>query len=220
MNTVDEPVAVSQIEFAIRSIAKTAIENEQYFGELDAVVGDGDLGDSLARGFEAILVDMRGFDRTSGGAYLRKVGLTVTSKIGGTSGPLWGTGMLRAATVAGDKPSLSRQDVKAMLKAAADGIMERGKSACGDKTLLDVLVPVVDALDQGSPDESPVQTLDRVADVGESCCEKTKSMLAKRGRASYSGDRSVGSVDAGAAAVSRILCDLRDAYRAREESIR
>lgn len=219
MNTTEQPVAVGQIEFVIRSVAKTAIEKERYFGDLDAVVGDGDLGESLARGFEAILVDMDGFDRSSGGAFLKKIAMTVTSKIGGTSGPLWGTGMLRAAGVAGDRASLSRQDVKAMLQAAADGIMQRGKSALGDKTLLDVLVPVVNALDE-APDESPLQTLDRVVNVGDSCCEQTKTMVAKRGRASYSGDRSVGSVDAGAAAVACILSDLRDAYRAREESIR
>ena len=217
MNQTDSPVAVDQIEFAIRSIAKSAIDNEKHFGELDAVVGDGDLGESLARGFEAILPLLDGFDRSSGGTYLKKIGMSVTSKIGGTSGPLWGTGFLRAAAVAGDRASLTREDVRAMLKAATDGIMQRGQSSLGDKTLLDVLVPVTVALGE-RPGESQLQTYARVADVAAASAEATKTMLAKRGRASYSGERSVGSVDAGAAAVALIIANLRDAYRAREEN--
>ena len=217
MTQTGSSAAVVEIDFVIRSIAKSAIENEKHFGELDAVVGDGDLGESLARGFEAILADLDGFDRSSGGAFLKKIAMSVTSKIGGTSGPLWGTGFLRAAAVAGDRATLTREDVRAMLKAATDGIMQRGQSSLGDKTLLDVLVPVTNALGD-YPDESQLQTYERIADVAATSAEQTKAMLAKRGRASYSGERSVGSVDAGGAAVALIIANLRDAYRAREES--
>jgi dihydroxyacetone kinase-like protein len=107
--------------------------------------------------------------------------------------------------------------VQAMLQAAAEGIMARGQSSPGDKTLLDVLVPVTNALGE-RPEETSLQTLERISDVADACAERTKAMIAKRGRASYAGERSIGSVDAGAAALALIIANLRDAYRAREES--
>ncbi|MGP6158417.1 MAG: dihydroxyacetone kinase subunit DhaL [Vulcanimicrobiaceae bacterium] len=209
--------AVGQIEFVVRSMAKTTIDNEKYFGDLDAVVGDGDFGYSLARGFESVLADMDGFERSSGGSFLKKIALTITSKIGGTSGPLWGTALLRAAVVAGDKPSLTLSDAVAMLRAAAAGIGQRGESSLGDKTLLDALIPATDELEKtvgAEPELSCAQVLDRVVAVAGERAENTKTMVAKRGRASYTGERSIGSVDAGAVAVARIFADLRDAVRA------
>jgi dihydroxyacetone kinase phosphoprotein-dependent L subunit len=209
--------AVVQIEFVVRSMARTAIDNEKHFGDLDAVVGDGDFGYSLARGFEAVLEDLDGFDRSSGAAYLKKIALTITSKIGGTSGPLWGTAFLRAAAAAGEKPTLSYGDAVEMLRAAAQGIAQRGKAELGDKTLLDALVPATDALAaelESNPDVTCAGLLERVAAVADDRAQATKTMLAKRGRASYTGERSIGSVDAGAVAVARIIADLRDAVRA------
>src|SRR4051812_33777384 len=94
--------ALPGAELVVRTIAETAIENEKYFGDLDSVVGDGDLGYSLARGFERLLDGWDAIDRTDAGAFLRRTGTIIASRIGGTSGPLWGTAFLRAGVAAGN----------------------------------------------------------------------------------------------------------------------
>ena len=91
-----EPSSLAAVELVVRTIAKTAVANEEYFCQLDAVVGDGDFGYSLARGFEKVLEEFASFDRSSPGAFLKKIGLVIASRVGGTSGPLWGTAFLRA----------------------------------------------------------------------------------------------------------------------------
>ena len=131
----------SDVERAVRVIAETVVANETYFGELDAVVGDGDFGYSMARGFEIVLTDWDGFDRADISTFLKKIAVTITSRIGGTSGPIWGTGFLRAATTAAGQDELDAAHVVAMLRAAAEGITARGGADVGDKTLLDALIP-------------------------------------------------------------------------------
>jgi len=104
------------VEFVVRTMAQTAVDNEKYFGDLDAVVGDGDFGYSMSRGFEKVIENWDTFDRTDIGTFLKKVAIVITSRIGGTSGPIWGTAFLRAGTTAGDSNELSREDVVAMLR--------------------------------------------------------------------------------------------------------
>src|SRR5580693_10435703 len=130
MSTSDQ----ADVETAVRVIATVAVDNEKYFGELDAVVGDGDFGYSMARGFELVLSGWDGFDRTDIGTFLKKVAIMITSRIGGTSGPIWGTAFLRAGTTAGAVTELDGDQIVAMLRAAAEGIKARGKSDLGDKT--------------------------------------------------------------------------------------
>ena len=86
----------TDVEYVVRTIAQTAVDNEKEFGDLDAVVGDGDFGYSLARGFEIVLHDWDTYDRTDIGTFLKKIAVVITSRIGGTSGPIWGTAFLRA----------------------------------------------------------------------------------------------------------------------------
>ena len=174
------------------------MENESYFGELDAVVGDGDFGYSMARGFEVVLASWDDLDRTTAGNLLQAVAITITGRMGGTSGPIWGTAFLRAAGVAGDRPELATEDVIAMLRAAIAGIMQRGKAALGDKTLLDSLVPAVDSLEADlAAGASPVAALLNAAVVAEGAAESTRQLIARRGRASYAGERSIGALDTG-----------------------
>ncbi len=195
--------SLDAVELVVRTVAETAVENEQYFGELDAVVGDGDFGYSMARGFELVLADFDSFDRGDIGTFLKKIAVVITSRVGGTSGPLWGTAILRAGTTAGDKTELTNEDVIAMLRAAIEGIKHRGKSDVGDKTLLDALQPAVDelqlALEAG---DTGAEALRRAAVTAREQAEATREMLAKRGRASYTGERSIGTLDAGAVAVA------------------
>ena len=109
---------LADVEAVVRTIATVAVDNEKYFGDLDAVVGDGDFGYSMARGFELVLQGWDGFDRTDIGTFLKKVAVVITSRIGGTSGPIWGTAFLRAGAAAGAADRLSPDQVVAMLRAA------------------------------------------------------------------------------------------------------
>jgi dihydroxyacetone kinase phosphoprotein-dependent L subunit len=201
------------VEHAVRTIATVAVENEKYFGDLDAVVGDGDFGYSMARGFELVLADWDGFDRTDIGTFLRKVAVVITSRIGGTSGPIWGTAFLRAGSTAGGATELEPAQVVAMLRAAIEGIKARGHSDVGDKTLLDALVPATDSIEASiAAGLDPEQTLRAAAQVARERAEATRPMQAMRGRASYTGERSIGTLDAGAIAVAvmfEALANLR-----------
>ena len=206
-----------QVNLVVRTIAQTAVDNEKYFGDLDAVVGDGDFGYSMARGFEQVLAGFDDFDRSDIGTFLKKVAVTITGRIGGTSGPIWGTAFLRAGAVAAGKMTLEPADVVAMLRAAVEGIKQRGQAELGDKTLLDALVPATDALerelDAGNGSTAAIQAASVAA---RAAAEATKDMVARRGRAAYTGERSRGSVDAGATAVAVMLERISAAWAAAE----
>jgi dihydroxyacetone kinase-like protein len=191
------------LEFVMRTIAHTSVDNEKEFGDLDAVVGDGDFGYSLARGFEIVVAEWDDYDRSSSSVFLQKIALTISKRVGGTSGPLWGTAFLRAAAAVKDKEELTGADAVAMLRAAAEGIKQRGNSDVGDKTLLDALVPMTDAIEaalgSGGSAKSVAEAAAKTARVS---ADATTSMQAMRGRASYTGERSIGSPDAGAVAIA------------------
>ncbi len=201
-------------ELVVRTIADTAIENEKYFGDLDSVVGDGDFGYSLARGFEKLLESWDGLDRTDPGTFLKRSGMMIASRIGGTSGPLWGTAFLRAGAAAGSATDLDGPTVVAMLRAAIDGIKARGQAEIGDKTLLDALVPLTDRLEQELEGGASSSDAVRAAAVAtREAADATSDMVARRGRASYTGERSRGSVDAGATAVAVIAERISEAWQ-------
>jgi phosphoenolpyruvate---glycerone phosphotransferase subunit DhaL len=204
--------ALSRGELVVRTIAQTAVDNETYFCELDAVVGDGDFGYSLARGFEIVLSDWDDLGYDDIGGLLKKTALILTKRIGGTSGPIWGTAFLRAGVTLTPTPEPNNAEVIAGLRAAIDGIKQRGDTDLGDKTLLDALVPAVDelekALDEGAPDALP-----RAAAVAREAAENTKGMLAQRGRAAYTGERSRESVDAGAVGIAVMFENVSKAWQ-------
>lgn len=207
----DSPLG--RVEYVVRTVAETAVANEKYFGDLDAVVGDGDFGYSLARGFEMVIQGWDGFDRTDVATFLRKVAVVVTSRVGGTSGPLWGTAFLRAAAAAAGKSDVDGRDAVAMLRAAVAGIQARGSAELGDKTLLDALVPATDEIERqlelGSDGPTTVRA---AATVARAAADDTARLQARRGRASYTGERSIGSVDAGAVAVAVMFEALADSW--------
>lgn len=193
--------ALSRGELVVRTIAQTAVDNEAYFCELDAVVGDGDFGYSLARGFEIVVSDWEAMEYTDISGLLKKTAITLTKRIGGTSGPIWGTAFLRAGGALTDKPQPSGEEVIAAFRAAIEGIKQRGNTDLGDKTLLDALVPAVDVLEAELPGGA-AQAIEKAAVQARESAEATKGMLAQRGRASYTGERSRDSVDAGAVGVA------------------
>jgi dihydroxyacetone kinase phosphoprotein-dependent L subunit len=203
------------VDLVVRTIAETAVENETYFGDLDAVVGDGDFGYSMARGFEIVVADFDDYDRTDVGTFLKKIGVAITSRIGGTSGPIWGTAFLRAGAASAGKTELTQDEIIELLRAAIDGIKQRGQSDLGDKTLLDALVPAVDALEeQLEGGASGRDALAAAAVVARERAEATKEMIAKKGRAAYTGERSIGTLDAGAVAVAVMFERLAEVWPA------
>jgi dihydroxyacetone kinase phosphoprotein-dependent L subunit len=206
-----------EVDLVMTTIITTCLDNEKYFGDLDSVVGDGDFGYSLARGFEKLQAQYGELDRTDIGTFLKKVGMLVTSRIGGTSGPIWGTGFMRAGITAGATTSLDGADVVAMLRAAVTGIMARGGAELGDKTLLDALVPMTDAIEESiAAGASSDEVVDRAAAAARSAADATAELVAKRGRAAYTGERSRGSVDAGATGVAVIMEQIAEVWKTRE----
>jgi phosphoenolpyruvate---glycerone phosphotransferase subunit DhaL len=208
--------SLPDVELVVRTMAETVVANEAYFSQLDAVVADGDFGYSLARGFSEVLAGFDSFDRTSPGVFLKKIALVISSKVGGASGPLWGTAFLRAAAAAGDKQVLEHQDIVAMLRAAAAGIQQRGGAVLGDKTLLDALIPATDALEESlKATNGSGAAIQSAAAEARRAAGATVNMIAKKGRAAYTGERSIGSVDAGAVAIAVIAEAVGAAWRRR-----
>jgi dihydroxyacetone kinase-like protein len=207
----------SDLEFVVHTIAQTAVDNEREFCDLDSVVGDGDFGYSLARGFEIVLADWDTFDRSAPAVFLQKIALVITKRVGGTSGPIWGTAFLRAASAVKGKAELTGDDVVAMLRAAAEGIKARGKSDLGDKTLLDSLIPMTDTIEEtlaAQPASTAAEIAKAAAATARATADATSRMQAMRGRASYTGERSIGSPDAGAVAVAVMAERIADTWPA------
>ncbi|HVN53642.1 MAG TPA: dihydroxyacetone kinase subunit DhaL [Anaerolineaceae bacterium] len=200
-------------EFVVDVIIKTVLENEAYFSELDGVVGDGDFGYSIARGFEKVRDQWDMLDHSLPGNFFKKIGMVIVSAVGGVSGTIWGTSFMRAGAALGTKPEITREDVVPMFRAAIEGIKVRGQSDVGDKTLLDALVPAVDTLEKAFAEGKETKTaLAEAAVVARQSAEATRSMLAKRGRAAYTGERSIGTLDAGAIAMAVLFEAVSDSW--------
>jgi len=191
------------VEYVVRLIANTVFENESYFSELDGVVGDGDFGYSIARGFEKVINEWDTIDQSTPGNILKGVASKIVAAVGGVSGTIWGTAFLRAGISLGTKTEITRPDVIAMFRSAIEGIKKRGNTDVGDKTLLDALVPAVDALEKAFNEGKETNVaLEEAAVVARQAAEATRPMLAMRGRAAYTGERSIGTLDAGAVAMA------------------
>ena len=196
------------VESCVRTVAKISLDNEKFFCDLDGEMGDADFGKTLADGFRAVLRQMdEGIDRSSTGTFLMKVGSTFAGSAGGTSGPMWGTAFLRAGINSKEKQTINLGDLVVMGRAAIAGIMARGNASQGDKTLLDALIPAVDKLEEyvRQAPEDLVPAVQAAASVAEDAIEGTRQWPAKRGRQSYAGDRTIGTLDPGIVAVAMML---------------
>jgi len=205
-------------ELVIRTMSDVAIKNRKYYSELDGVVGDGDFGNSIATGFEAVtLSKWDDLNRSSPGDFLKDVAQTFMGNVGGVSGSIWGTAFLRSGIKAGDKQDLTTDDLLAMLWFAIEGMKKRGKADIGDKTLLDAFIPATEefqnALSEGT---DPLEALRRAAAVARQKTEEIKPWVAKRGRASYTGDRSRDTYDAGSIAVADMAERLVEVFEAEQ----
>ncbi|MGN6444218.1 dihydroxyacetone kinase subunit DhaL [Amnibacterium sp.] len=183
----------------VRRSAAVVAEHKAELSGLDRAIGDGDHGENLDRGFRAVMAKLDGTTPDSPGATLKLVATTLISTVGGASGPLLGTAYLRAAQSAGDADELDAAAVVAVLTAARDGIVARGKAESGDKTMVDAWTPAVDAAARALADGGAVvSVLVAAAEAAEAGAEATVPMVARKGRASYLGERSAGHLDPGA----------------------
>jgi phosphoenolpyruvate---glycerone phosphotransferase subunit DhaL len=205
---------VKNAEFVVQVIAKSVLENEQYFSELDGVVGDADFGYSIARGFEKVLQEWDNLDHSLPGNFLKKIAQVIMGSVGGVSGSIWGTAFLRAGMCLGTKAEVERADVVPMFRAAIEGIKKRGNTDVGDKTLLDALVPAVDRLEKSfNEGKDGATALEEAAVVARESAEATRPMIAKKGRAAYTGERSIGTLDAGAVAMAVLFEAVSKAWK-------
>ena len=193
-----------EVENAVQMMARVALENEKYFGDLDGEMGDADFGHSLASGFRAIQAEFDSIDHSDIGTFLLKCGMIFAANVCGCSGPLWGTAFMRAGMVAKGKTTLTLADVVAMGRSAVQGMMARGSASQGDKTLLDAIIPAIDSIEQAASNnpEDVFAALRAASEAASATVEGTRNWVAKRGRASYAGDRTIGTLDPGIVAVA------------------
>jgi len=202
-------ITQAAIESAIDTTADTVIRNEMYFCDLDGLAGDGDFGNSLATGFKVIKRDLPTIDKPDIGAMLLKLSMLVSKHVGGSSGPIWGTGFMKAAMPSKGKTEVTLEELAAMVGNAVDGIMARGGAKLGDKTLLDAVIPVSEKLKEhaAAGTEDLGQVLADCAAIADSAVDETRTLVAHRGRASQVGERSANTPDPGIVAIATILTD-------------
>jgi dihydroxyacetone kinase-like protein len=201
-------LTLDTIERGMKATCGTVLRNEIYFCELDALAGDGDFGNSLAAGFRVIEQDLPTLDKSTINGWLLKISMIISKHTGGSSGPLWGTAFMRAAMICKDKTTISLEDMEKIVQAAIEGIQARGGAQPGDKTLIDSLIPVRDAIAKHKADGDTSAALRDATNAAEEAAETAKSWVAKRGRQQFTGDRSSGTPDPGMVAIATILNDL------------
>jgi len=183
----------------LREFAGAVKAEKQHLTQLDSAIGDADHGTNVDRGMTAVLAALDEAAPSSVGEMFKLVGMTLVSKIGGASGPLLGTFFLRFGATAGDEQSIDAARFAAAFRAGLDGVVARGKAVAGDKTMFDALAPAADALDAAlARGDDLGSALSEAAAAATAGRDATTPMLARKGRASYLGDRSIGHQDPGA----------------------
>ncbi|WP_434439494.1 dihydroxyacetone kinase subunit DhaL [Lentzea sp. E54] len=194
---------------ALRAAALVVQEHRDELVRLDQAIGDADHGENMKRGFTALLSRLDAEPPDTPGKVLKLAATTLISTVGGAAGPLYGTAFLRASAAVGDAAELDRETVSRALQAALDGVVARGKAAVGDKTMIDALTPAVAAA--AGVDGSVAAVLSAAADAAEEGASSTVPMVARKGRASYLGERSAGHLDPGARSTALLLRAFADA---------
>src|SRR6476620_167109 len=189
----------------LETAAASLHEQRDYLTQLDAAIGDADHGTNMDRGFTAVVGKLDGLEGPPG-KLLTTAGKTLVSTVGGASGPLWGTALRRAGRALGDGAEFDGPALVGALEAALAAIEELGAAAPGDKTMIDALAPAVDRLRDGIEQGQPVEVaLAGAARAAEEGARATIPMQARKGRASYLGERSIGHQDPGATSTALIL---------------
>jgi len=190
----------------IRAIGQTLEGNKAFLTELDSAIGDADHGINMAKGFRAVEEKVAGVAGKDAGTILKTVGMTLVSTVGGAAGPLYGTAFMRAGTAVAGKDSLTAADLVQALGAAVEGVKQRGKAGRGDKTMVDALEPAYEAIQKEvAAGKDAAAALAAGVAAAAAGVEYTKGIIARKGRASYLGERSIGHQDPGATSSYLIL---------------
>jgi dihydroxyacetone kinase-like protein len=198
---LDVTWAVKWLTLSAQAMAEHRVE----LIELDRAIGDSDHGENMDRGFQAVLDKLAETPPDTPGAALKLTAMALMSKVGGAAGPLYGTAFLRAATALGDAAYIDAPTLAAALAAARDGIVARGNAESGDKTMVDAWTPAVEAALAAAADGDTLSVLIAAAEAAEAGAVATDPLVARKGRASYLGERSAGHRDPGAASSALIL---------------
>jgi dihydroxyacetone kinase-like protein len=189
----------AQILAWLQRYADEIAKQKDFLTQLDAAIGDADHGANMHRGFQNVVTKTAAMSDQDIGAILKAVAMTLISTVGGASGPLYGTLFLQASIAAGAKKEISPEEFGAMLEKGVSGVVQRGKAVVGDKTMIDALEPAVDALKSALKAGEPLsEALSKAGEAAHRGVESTIPLVARKGRASYLGERSAGHQDPGA----------------------
>jgi dihydroxyacetone kinase-like protein len=196
----------------IRIYGDKMAEHRQELTDLDQVIGDGDHGINMSRGFKAVGEKMPTIEDKNIDDILKTVGMTLVSTVGGASGPLYGTAFMKAGAAVKGKEELSNDDIISAFDAAIGGVQYRGKAVEGEKTILDSLIPAVNAMRKSIEEgKTMIEALEDAEKAAWAGVEYTKTIIATKGRASYLGERSIGHQDPGATSTAYLVQAAREA---------
>jgi dihydroxyacetone kinase-like protein len=208
-------ITKAQIVTWLERCAVLLEEKKAFLTELDSAVGDADHGLNMARGFAKVVEKLPSVADTNIGTILNTTGMALISSVGGASGPLYGTFFMRASTAAQSRQELEPADVVRMLELGIEGVVQRGRAEVGEKTMLDALTPALQALkSQIDSGAELAAALDACVLGAEAGVQSTIPLIARKGRASYLGERSIGHQDPGATSATLLLTVLRDVVKA------
>jgi phosphoenolpyruvate---glycerone phosphotransferase subunit DhaL len=203
---VAETVGPAELGRWLRTFADEVTDHADELTRLDSEIGDADHGSNMRRGMNAVVGKLDAAPDAAPAALLKSAGMTLVSTVGGASGPLYGTFFLRMGTSAGDRAEFDGAAFAAALRAGLEGVLTRGKAQLGDKTMVDALTPAVDALDAALADGASLKdALRAAATAARAGADATVPLVARKGRASYLGERSAGHRDPGATSTTLLL---------------
>ena len=206
-------VGTSDVIKWLQTYDQVITENKDYLTELDSIIGDADHGANMHRGFQAVMTKLPGVQDKDIGAIFKTVGMTLLSTVGGAGGPLYSTLFIQAGNRLNGKMELTLSDWAEALEAANNGIVRLGKAEIGDKTMVDALTPAVQALQEASKDGKTLEEgLQMSMDAAKKGMESTIPLVARKGRASYLGERSAGHQDPGATSSYMLLKAAADVW--------
>ncbi len=193
------PITTVDVLGCLRKMADVIHENKEFLTDLDAAIGDADHGINMDRGFQTILKKLPSVEDKDAGTILKTAGMTLVTSVGGAGGPLYGTAFMQAGMAVAGKHELEAEDLLAILDAALKGVVMRGRANLDDKTMVDAITPAVAAMREALGNGAgTANALEQAAAAAEKGMKDTIPMLAKKGRASYLGERSIGHQDPGA----------------------
>lgn len=200
---------LKDVEELVKNIGKIMEENKEFLTELDLAIGDGDHGINMNKGFKAVTDKLENTPINTIQDIFKNTAMALISNVGGASGPLYGTIFMKASSVVGGKEELNIEDFEKILEASLEGVKARGKAQRGDKTMIDAIEPSLEALKTGIKEGlNTKKILENMKDEALKGVNYTKDIIARKGRASYLGERSIGHQDPGATSSYLILNEI------------